>query len=286
MPPIISLDAPLGTRAAHESAADRDLEAKLIRHASPTLAGIKPANLFTWRAAYGASEEADAAIGNVSTRLAHLGVRITRMAQRDAGALLLVWRASLVADALASPDAKAILEEANFKEHDADGVIAELKDCIAKADEARLARIANGAEVGEAPMPKRIVACCAGDSHKEHHHAPGHVCQCRARAALAREEAQATMGEAEFPHEIGLVLGYPPADVSGFIRHKGANFLACGGWKAYSDPEAALRTFQRNRFCAEECRKLHTQGVSLEAICDMRGTSRPSDMFALLKAAV
>lgn len=276
----------MGTRAAHESAADRDLEAKLIRHASPTLAGIKPANLFTWKAAYGTPEEADAAIGNLSIRLAHLGVRITRMARRDAGTLLLVWRPSLVADALAAPDAKAILEEANFKEHDADGVIAELKRRIAMADEARLARIAKGTEADKAPMPERIVPCCAGNGRKEHHHAPGHVCQCRARAALAREEAQATMGEAEFPHEIGLVLGYPPADVSGFIRHKGADFLACGGWKAYSAPEAALRTFQRNRLCAEEYRKLHAQGVSLEALCDMRGASRPSDMFALLKAAV
>lgn len=32
-------------------------------------------------------------------------------------------------------------------------------------------------------------------------------------------------GKGDFPHEIGLLLGYPPEDVSGFIENGGKNFL-------------------------------------------------------------
>lgn len=32
----------------------------------------------------------------------------------------------------------------------------------------------------------------------------------------------------EFPHEIGLFLGYPVGDVVGFIKNKGKNFKCCG----------------------------------------------------------
>lgn len=31
----------------------------------------------------------------------------------------------------------------------------------------------------------------------------------------------------DFPHEIGLFLGYPVDDVTGFIQNKGRNYLLC-----------------------------------------------------------
>ena len=34
-----------------------------------------------------------------------------------------------------------------------------------------------------------------------------------------------------FPHELGLLLGYPVEDVLGFIRNEGRNYLYCGYWK-------------------------------------------------------
>ncbi len=49
--------------------------------------------------------------------------------------------------------------------------------------------------------------------------------------------------EGEFPHEIGLFLDYPPADVRGFIRHHGADCKLCGYWKVYSDVDAARARF-------------------------------------------
>ena len=49
----------------------------------------------------------------------------------------------------------------------------------------------------------------------------------------------------KFPHELGLLLGYPPDDVIGFIKNKGKNYLWIGYWKVYSDLDSALRTFER-----------------------------------------
>ena len=58
--------------------------------------------------------------------------------------------------------------------------------------------------------------------------------------------------EEEFPHEIGLFLGYPPEDVEGFCRCKGQNFKVCGRWKVYGDQEAAEQYFAR----CDRCRDL------------------------------
>ncbi len=47
-----------------------------------------------------------------------------------------------------------------------------------------------------------------------------------------------------FPHEMGVFLGYPLADVQGFISHQGKNYRCIGYWKVYSDVEGARRTFR------------------------------------------
>lgn len=46
-----------------------------------------------------------------------------------------------------------------------------------------------------------------------------------------------------FPHEIGLLFGYPPEDVTGFIDNNGKNFLYSGYWKVYGNPERARKIF-------------------------------------------
>ena len=51
-------------------------------------------------------------------------------------------------------------------------------------------------------------------------------------------------GKREFPHEIGLILGYPPIDVEGFIKKKGRDFLYSGYWKVYGNLEDTLKTFE------------------------------------------
>ena len=40
------------------------------------------------------------------------------------------------------------------------------------------------------------------------------------------------------------LLGYPLADVEGFMENNGENFLCSGYWKVYANAEEAKRTFQ------------------------------------------
>ena len=68
---------------------------------------------------------------------------------------------------------------------------------------------------------------------------------------------------ADFPHEIGLFLGYPPEDVYGFI-HKKKECKLCGFWKVYGDVEKAKKQFARFRKCSELYWKQWQTGKSLE----------------------
>lgn len=73
-----------------------------------------------------------------------------------------------------------------------------------------------------------------------------------------------------FPHEIGLFLDYPPADVEGFIREKGHRCKLCGYWKVYSDVHAAQSRFA----CYDACK---------ECLCGM--VAAGNTLSQLLKAA-
>lgn len=60
----------------------------------------------------------------------------------------------------------------------------------------------------------------------------------------------------DFPHEIGLLLGYPMADVRGYILNHGRDCLLNGYWKVYSDADEAQKIFDiytkvRNLFVRE-----------------------------------
>lgn len=57
-----------------------------------------------------------------------------------------------------------------------------------------------------------------------------------------RYQQYAGAGQA-FPHEMGILLQYPPEDVEGFVTWKGQNWLACGYWKVYGNLQEAEKTF-------------------------------------------
>lgn len=69
--------------------------------------------------------------------------------------------------------------------------------------------------------------------------------------------------EQDYPHEIGLFLGYPLEDVVGFIENRGRNYTFCGYWKAYGDPAAARRRFAQYRRCTETCSRRFRQGATI-----------------------
>ena len=67
----------------------------------------------------------------------------------------------------------------------------------------------------------------------------------------------------DFPHEIGLFLGYPIEDVVGFIRYAGQGCKLSGLWKVYGDAEAASRQFERlSRVCHAVTKRVE-QGETL-----------------------
>ena len=72
--------------------------------------------------------------------------------------------------------------------------------------------------------------------------------------------------EAEFPHEIGVFLGYPLSDVIAFMRDGGRHCLVCGCWKAYSNECDARRIFAQFDKCREIYTRLWQEGRSLEKL--------------------
>ena len=54
--------------------------------------------------------------------------------------------------------------------------------------------------------------------------------------------------EEEFPHEIGLFLGYPPEDVQGFLDNRPCKCVGC--WKVYGDVDSARKKFSLYKKCA------------------------------------
>ena len=70
--------------------------------------------------------------------------------------------------------------------------------------------------------------------------------------------------EGEFPHEIGLFLGYPPEDVAGFIGHGACKCVGC--WKVYGDEESAKKTFRQYKKCTEVYCKEWRKGASLQQL--------------------
>lgn len=67
----------------------------------------------------------------------------------------------------------------------------------------------------------------------------------------------------DFPHEIGLFLGYPPEDVYGFIHQK-KECKYCGFWKVYGDVDKAKKQFAKFRKCSDLYWKQWQTGKSLE----------------------
>lgn len=61
----------------------------------------------------------------------------------------------------------------------------------------------------------------------------------------------------DFPHEIGIFLGYPLEDIKEFIRQKGKNSKFVGYWKVYGDVHEAQKVFAKFKKCTGiYCEKL------------------------------
>jgi hypothetical protein len=79
----------------------------------------------------------------------------------------------------------------------------------------------------------------------------------------------------EFPHELGILLGYPIEDVEGYIKNNGQNYLFSGFWKVYHDIERAEKVFESFRMVRE---------AAMEIIYSGRELRQLENSFALLNA--
>lgn len=106
-------------------------------------------------------------------------------------------------------------------------------------------------DLGQEPA-RRILAQCGYCVH-----AP----QQMIRKLIARLNACG-----DFPHEIGLFLGYPPEDVLGFIENGARGYKCVGCWKVYGDEENAKKTFERYKQCTRLYCQCYEQGKSMERL--------------------
>ena len=70
----------------------------------------------------------------------------------------------------------------------------------------------------------------------------------------------------KFPHEIGLLLGYPIEDVKGFMINKGKNYLYAGYWKVYENVEEKKLLFDAYESAKEGLLLLVGNGYEMKSI--------------------
>lgn len=95
---------------------------------------------------------------------------------------------------------------------------------------------------------------------RQHGYCSGRPEQCVA-ALMAKLRDQE-----DFPHEIGLFLGYPPEDVRGFMEHRGCGCKCVGYWKVYGDVQRATELFARYQQCTDIYLHAWQNGKSIEEL--------------------
>ncbi len=69
----------------------------------------------------------------------------------------------------------------------------------------------------------------------------------------------------DFPHEVGLFLGYPLEDVIGFEERR-CECILSGFWKVYSDRSRAEKLMNMYKSCSEQCMHLLQTGLSVPSV--------------------
>lgn len=216
-------------------------QAAVVRNCSPTLAGIKPASLFTYPGVYvdqdgssvtAAIEDRRARLLNVIARcnreLNPFGIHLSVLVWRPCGALVYAYRPNSLATYLADPRAKTALAKGGYDTRDLSTCLVHLASRITLAS-------------------NNVAECACSQT----------------RCALPQQASCSNDCTCEFPHEIGYFLGYPYDDVHEFIVQRGENYKVFGAWKVYANVEQALATFDAYRACTQYFTFVYQQGYSL-----------------------
>ena len=89
---------------------------------------------------------------------------------------------------------------------------------------------------------------------------------CRSCERCVTDLIRRLRSNAEFPHEIGLFLSYPPEDVRGFIENRAQNFKCAGLWKVYGDEKKAKKLFEKYKRCTQIYCKLWRNGSGMDKL--------------------
>ena len=177
-------------------------EELLVRHCSPTLAGIKTGSMFTCPCAD--AEEIRLHLRRLNRILSKKGLRLLPLRFQKQRALVYVYRSSQLSNDLQKCTACGILRQCGYR--------------------------AGTPETCLKHLIRRMNTCD------------------------------------EFPHEIGLFLGYPPDDVRGFIENNAKNCKYTGCWKVYGNVSDAQRLFAKYKQCTDMYCMLLAQGMSVERL--------------------
>lgn len=177
-------------------------EEMLVRHCSPTLAGMKTGNMFS--CSFKDEGDKKDLIRKFNKILRKKGLRILPLRQNGERTLLYVYRPKSLKRDLCDSKTCAILYERGY--------------CCG--------------------TPERCVA---------------HLIR---RMSVTEE----------FPHEIGLFLGYPPEDVTGFIENKPETCKCVGLWRVYGDEKNAQKLFAKYKKCTKVYCDCFARGFSLEKL--------------------
>lgn len=172
------------------------LEKYLIEYCAPTLASLKPANLFSLNLPE--EPKLQYQIDRVNGWLEKKGLMLIELRRCGDKALLYLCRTSQMQRELDHVDIRHFLAEYGYEDLDLEYALARLKKRLAESE--------------------------------------------------------------EFPHEIGVFLGYPLGDVIGFIENEGRNCKCSGWWKVYCDECEAKRRFARFSRCRDIYTRLWSAG--------------------------
>ena len=176
-------------------------EEKLIKHCSPTLAGMKTGNMFSFE--YAEEESMLEKIREMNKTLGKKGLRFIPLKCDNGRALIYVFRPGKLSCDLKDSTACKLLSERGY--------------------------------------------CCNN-------------CGKSVKHLISRINENG-----DFPHEVGLFLGYPPEDVNGFIENS-RNCKCTGCWKVYGDEEKAQKLFRKYKKCSRVYSEQLKKGRPLEKL--------------------
>lgn len=159
----------------------------ILKHCSPTLAGMKTGNMFS--CSFTDADEMRESVRRWNQLLVRKGLRVLPLKFQDNCGLVYVYRVSALLRDMKDDAVCRLLKEKGY----------------------------------ETEMPERCIV------------------------QLIKKLAE----RGEFPHEIGLFLGYPPEDVRGFIENRARDCKHIGYWKVYGDEEKARATFAKFKKCTD-----------------------------------